>query len=181
MTEEPSSDVRVGLTQVYTGDGKGKTTAALGLALRATGHGLTTYIGQFLKGRSYGELEGAKRLAPEVTLEQYGLTGWLRAGHITPEQRDAAREGLAKGRRALHSGKYDIVVLDEVNVALHFGVLTEEEILELIESKPSQVELVLTGRRAPQAIIDRADLVTEMTEVRHPYDRGIPARSGIEY
>ena len=181
MTKEPSPEVGVGLIQVYTGDGKGKTTAALGLALRATGHGLRSYIGQFLKGRSYGELESVGRLSPEVTLEQYGLSGWIHVDQVTPEQREAAQEGLARARRALLSGKYDIVVLDEVNMALHFGVLSEEEVLDLIDDKPPEVELVLTGRRAPQAIIDRADLVTEMKEVRHPYHRGVPARRGIEY
>ena len=181
MTKEPPPKARVGLIQVYTGDGKGKTTAALGLALRAAGHGLCTYIGQFLKGRPYGEQEALKRLAPEVTLEQYGLNSWVHVDRVTPEQREAAREGLVRARHALLSGEYDIVVLDEVNVALHFGVLTEEEVLKFIDDKPSRVELVLTGRRAPQAIIERADLVTKMKEVRHPYHRGIPARLGIEF
>jgi cob(I)alamin adenosyltransferase len=172
---------RIGLTQVYTGDGKGKTTAALGLALRAAGNGMRTYIGQFLKGQRYGEMESIQRLVPYVTLEQYGLNEWVHAEGVTPEQRTAAQEGLAKIRRALTSGEYDIVVADEINIALYFGVLTEEEVIELIVAKPPQVELVLTGRRAPNAIIERADLVTEMREVRHPYQLGIPARAGIEF
>lgn len=180
MTKETTAN-QPGLIQVYTGDGKGKTTAALGLALRAAGHGMRTYIGQFLKGRDYGELESIKQLAPRVTLEQYGLDAWVHVGSVTPEQRQAAQAGLAKARQALVSGDYDIVILDEVNVALYFGVLTEAEVLDLVDSKPAHVELILTGRRAPQAILERADLVTEMREVRHPYQRGVPARRGIEF
>jgi cob(I)alamin adenosyltransferase len=181
VTTQLAPKLSIGLVQVYTGDGKGKTTAALGLALRAAGHGLRTYIGQFLKGRDYGELESIKRLAPQVRLEQYGLNAWVHVDQVTPEQRQAAQAGLEKASQALMGGEYDIVVLDEVNVALYFGLLSEAEVLALIDSKPPQVELVLTGRRAPQAILERADLVTEMHELRHPYQRGIEARAGIEY
>ncbi|MBN1178015.1 MAG: cob(I)yrinic acid a,c-diamide adenosyltransferase [Anaerolineae bacterium] len=176
-----TSERLTGLVQVYTGDGKGKTTAALGLALRAAGHGMRTYVGQFLKGRDYGELESVQHLAPLITIEQYGLNDWVHVDNVTPEQRQAAQAGLAKGRQALLGGEYDIVVLDEANVALYFGVLTEAEVLALIDEKPSHVELILTGRRAPQSIIERADLVTEMREVQHPYRRGVPARRGIEF
>jgi cob(I)alamin adenosyltransferase len=172
---------RLGLIQVYMGNGKGKTTAALGLTLRACGHELHTYIGQFLKGRSYGELRSVKRLAPFVTIEQYGLDERIHAGEVTLKHQAAAHEGLAKARRALVSTRYDVVVLDEINVALNYGLLTEEEVLELMDSKPPQVELVMTGRAVPQSIIDRADLVTEMREVRHPYSRGIRGRVGIEF
>lgn len=172
---------KIGLIQVYTGDGKGKTTAALGLALRAAGSEMRTYIGQFLKGRRYGEMESVKRLTPYVTLEQYGLNDWVHVEGTTPEQRAAAQEGLERLRQALTGGEYDIVIADEINVAVFFGLLTEEEVLSLIEAKPPQVELVLTGRRATEAIIERADLVTEMREVRHPYQHGIVARRGIEF
>lgn len=172
---------RLGLIQVYTGSGKGKTTAALGLALRAAGHQMRTYIGQFLKGTRYGELESVKLLAPYVTLEQYGLEGWVRPGSVTPEQRAAAEDGLARAREALLSGEYDLVILDEVNVAIDFGLVNLEGVLALLAVKPPPVELVLTGRQAPQAILDLADLVTEMQELRHPYHRGIPARAGIEF
>jgi cob(I)alamin adenosyltransferase len=171
----------MGLIQVYTGDGKGKTTAALGLALRAAGNGMRTYIGQFLKGQRYGEMESIQRLAPDVTLEQYGLDEWVHVDRATSEQRAAAQQGLERVRQALTSGEYDIVVADEINIALYFGVLTEEQVLQLIDARPLQVELVLTGRRAPDAIIQRADLVTEMREVRHPYQRGIVGRAGIEF
>ena len=169
-----------GYIQVYTGDGKGKTTAALGLALRAAGHGMRTYIGQFLKGRPYGELE-ALRGHPLITIEQYGDPNcWVRRDHAPPEQVARARQGLERAREAMLSGQYDIVVLDEVNVALWFGLLTVEEVLAFLDQRPDGVEVVLTGRRAPQELIDRADLVTEMREVKHYYQAGVPARAGIE-
>ena len=180
VTEKPS-DARLGLIQIYTGNGKGKTTAALGLALRACGHGLRTYIGQFLKGRAYGELRGVERLAPLVAVEQYGLDEWILPGEIGPEQEAAAHEGLARARRALVSIRYDIVVLDEINVALSLGLLPEEAVLELMDGKPPQVELVMTGRGSPRFIIDRTDLVTEMRKVRHPFTRGIGGRPDIEF
>lgn len=181
MTGNAIDTERVGLVQVYTGDGKGKTTAALGLALRAAGSGMRTYIGQFLKGQDYGELESVKHLAPLVTIEQYGLNGWVHVDRITPEQRKAAQQGLAAIREALVSGQYDIVVADELNIAVAFGLVTEQDVLDLIDLKPADVELVITGRRAPDAIMARADLVTEMREVKHPYQQGIQARQGIEF
>lgn len=177
--QEPNG--RIGLIQVYTGSGKGKTTASLGLALRAAGVGMRTYIGQFLKAEHSGEVEGVKLLAPYVTLEQFGLEGWVFKERISPEQRAAARAGLSKATAAMKSGEYDIVVLDEIIVAVYLGVLTESEVLALMASKPANVELVMTGREASQMVIDRADLVTEMREVRHPFSRGVPAREGIEY
>lgn len=171
----------LGLVHIYTGDGKGKTTAALGLALRAAGYGMRTYIGQFMKGHSYGELAGARLLAPYLTIEQYGRPSFVHLHQATPEDIRLAHEGLEKARAAMRSGDYAIVVLDEVCVALHFGLLSVEEVLAFLEEKPKGVELVLTGRRAPEELIARADLVTEMREVKHPYYRGIPARRGIEY
>jgi cob(I)alamin adenosyltransferase len=171
---------RIGLTQVYTGDGKGKTTVALGLALRAAGNGMRTYIGQFLKGWRYGEMESIRRLAPYVTLEQYGLNEWVHVDSATPDQRAAAQKGLSQIRQALTSGECDIAIADEINIALCFGLLIQEQVIQLIDARPPHVELVLTGRRAPDAIIERADLVTEMREVRHPYQQGISARPGIE-
>lgn len=170
-----------GLIQVYTGDGKGKTTAALGLALRAAGHGLRTYIGQFMKGQDYGELEGARLLSPYLTIEQYGRPTFVHVRQATPEDVRLAQEGLDRARAAMLSGHYDIVVLDEICVALHFELLTLPEVLLFLEQKPEHVELVLTGRRAPPELVERADLVTEMREVKHPYNEGVPARKGIEY
>ncbi len=170
-----------GYIQVYTGNGKGKTTAALGLAFRAAGRGFKTYIAQFLKAQPTGEIEAAKRLAPLVTIEQFGREGFITVKD-GPDDEDVerARTGLARAREAMLSGDYRIVVLDEVNTAVHFKILTEAEVLALIDERPSAVELVLTGRYAPASFIQRADLVTEMEAVKHYFDRGVKAREGIE-
>jgi cob(I)alamin adenosyltransferase len=168
-----------GYVQVYTGDGKGKTTAALGVALRAAGHGLKTYIAQFMKGQRYGELE-ALRGIPLVTIEQFGGTTYLRRKDVTPEDAARAERGLASAMEAMLSGLYDIVVLDELNVAMWFGLLPTHAVLAFLDRRPPQVELILTGRRAAVEIVERADLVTEMQQVKHYYERGIPARDGIE-
>jgi len=170
-----------GYIQVYTGNGKGKTTAALGLALRALGYGYRTYIGQFLKGQHYGELEAVKHLSPYIVIEQFGRKGFI---HVTenPDEEDIkrAREGLEKCRKAMLSNKYKIIILDEINVAIYFNLLTEKEVLDFINQKPEEVELVLTGRYAPESIIERADLVTEMKEIKHYYQQGVKARKGFE-
>ena len=168
-----------GYVQVYTGDGKGKTTAALGLALRASGHGMRTYIGQFMKGQHYGELD-ALRERPHITIEQYGDVRCIRREEVTPEHVAQARRGLGRAREAMLSGEYDIIVLDEVNVTVWFGLLDVEQVLVFLDEKPERVEVVLTGRRAPQELIERADLVTEMREVKHYYEQGVLARDGIE-
>ncbi len=168
-----------GYVQLYTGDGKGKTTAALGLALRASGRGLHTYIGQFMKGQRYGEIE-ALRDHPTITLEQYGNPRCIRREEVTADHVAEAQEGLERAREAMLSGEYDLIVLDEVNVSIWFGLLETEDVLALLDEKPEHVEVVLTGRRAPQALIDRADLVTEMREVKHYYRQGVIARIGIE-
>jgi cob(I)alamin adenosyltransferase len=176
-----------GRIHVYTGEGKGKTTAALGLALRAAGHGWHTYVGQFMKGQTYGELEGARMLGcdaagrPWLTIVQFGHPSFVRAGAVSPEDVRLAREGLARAAKAMCSGAYQIVVLDEINVALHFDLLTTADVLDLIGRKPDPVELILTGRRVPEAIIARADYVTDMREIRHPYNAGLQAREGIEF
>jgi cob(I)alamin adenosyltransferase len=170
-----------GYIQVYTGNGKGKTTAALGLALRAAGHGMKTYIGQFLKGQRYGELAAVRRLAPLITVEQFGRRGFI---HVTenPEDEDIerAQQGLEKCRRAMLSGRFRIIILDEICVALHFRLLNENSILDFIAQKPGDVELVLTGRYAPPSLLRRADLVTEMKEKKHYFTKGVRARAGIE-
>ncbi|MBM3295096.1 MAG: cob(I)yrinic acid a,c-diamide adenosyltransferase [Candidatus Aminicenantes bacterium] len=169
------------MIQVYTGNGKGKTTAALGLAVRAAGHGMRTYIGQFLKGQKYGELAGVKRLAPWVTIEQFGRKGFV---HVTEEIEDEdvrrARRALGRCRKAMLSGRYDIVVFDEVNVALHFKLIAEAEVLAVLDERPEGVEVVLTGRYAPASVVRRADLVTEMKERKHYFAKGVRARKGIE-
>ena len=170
-----------GYVQVYTGDGKGKTTAALGLAFRAAGHGFRTYIAQFLKGQPSGETEAAQKLAPLIRVERFGREGFIdvKAG---PDDEDIARarEGLARALEAMLSGEFRIVVLDEVDTAVHFGVLTEREVLDFLDRRPRDVEVVLTGRYAPDSFVARADLVTEMREVKHYFAGGVQAREGIE-
>lgn len=170
---------RHGYIQIYTGDGKGKTTAALGLALRASGHGLKTYIGQFMKGQHYGELT-ALQAFPLIEIEQYGDVGCFRKHEVTPQHIAMAHEGLKRAARAILSDQYDVVILDEINVAIWFELITTEEVLELIKRRPDHLELILTGRRAPQALLDQADLVTEMREIKHYYTQGVEARKGIE-
>jgi cob(I)alamin adenosyltransferase len=165
--------------QVYTGDGKGKTTAALGLALRAAGAGLRVFIAQFVKGIAYSELASLARFADLVTVRQFGLRCFIQ-GAPTPEDVAAAREGLRETREAVASGRWDVVILDEANIATHFGLFTVEELLEVVDLAAGRVEIVVTGRRADPRLIERADLVTEMREVKHYFADGVPARRGIE-
>lgn len=170
-----------GFVHVYTGNGKGKTTAALGLAFRAMGNSSKTYIGQFMKGQSYSELEAAKMVQPYITFEQYGRDTFI---HIKspPKEEDVADAeiGLTKAKKAMLSGKYDIIVLDEIITANYFHLVTIKDMLDLIAQKPIGVELIFTGRYAPAKLIDAADLVTEMKEVKHYFKQGISARDGIE-
>jgi cob(I)alamin adenosyltransferase len=170
-----------GRIQVYTGNGKGKTTAALGLALRAAGHGMRTFIAQFLKGQPSGEIEALKRLEPLIRVEQFGRKGFILVGD-GPDEADLerARQGLRRVREVLDSGEFRVVVLDEVNTAVHLKLLTESEVLDVMARKPEGVELILTGRYAPEAFLERADLVTEMKSLKHYYDAGVRAREGIE-
>jgi len=170
-----------GQIQIYTGDGKGKTTAALGLAFRAAGRGYRTFFGQFMKARPSGERAAAKKLGGLITFELFGRPGLIRLkGRPNPEDVRLAKHGLNLCRKAMLSGRYDLVVLDEVNVALHFSLLDIADVLALIDQKPPSVELILTGRRAPAALVKRAGLVTEMKPVKHYFDIGVPARRGIE-
>ncbi len=181
MTVKRENSIGKGYVQVYTGNGKGKTTAALGLAFRAMGCGLKTYIGQFMKGQRYGELEAVKMVAEYITIEQYGKDTFTKIKD-SPEAEDVqiARTGLARAREAMLSHKYDIIVLDEITTAHYFRLITFEEIMEMIADKPDGVELVLTGRYAPKKLIAVADLVTEMVEVKHYFQNGTITRDGIE-
>jgi cob(I)alamin adenosyltransferase len=170
-----------GLIEVYTGGGKGKTTAALGLALRAAGQGLQVYIVQFMKGwPDYGELTALKR-QPNITLVQFGRPDFVDRDNPDPQDVRMAQEALEHSFDIVSSGRYDVVILDEINVALDFGLVSLERVLALLDAKPPYVELVLTGRAAHPEIIERADLVTEMLSTKHPYDKGIDCRKGIEY
>lgn len=182
MAKEQRRRIEKGYVQVYTGNCKGKTTAALGLAFRAMGAGLKTYIGQFMKGQQYGELEAARMVSPYITIEQYGRKDLV---HVkNPPREDDLRmaaDGLARAREAMMSGEYDIVVFDEILTAHDFNLVSLESILDLVRTRPDNVEVVFTGRYAPQEVIDACDLVTEMAEVKHYYTKGVNARRGIEY
>ncbi len=170
-----------GLVQVYTGNGKGKTTAALGLALRAAGHGKKTVVIQFMKGEIYyGELGAAKMLAPYLEIIQMGRPDFVNKSDPDPKDVRLAREALDLAKEIVAGRRYDIVVLDEINVALDFGLVDLADVIALIDARPPETELILTGRYAKKEIIDRADLVTEMREVKHPYNAGVEARPGIE-
>ncbi|RLI18815.1 cob(I)yrinic acid a,c-diamide adenosyltransferase [Candidatus Bathyarchaeota archaeon] len=170
-----------GLVQVYTGNGKGKTTAAFGLALRAIGRGLKVYVIQFIKGGfDYGELYIADKL-PNLKLKAFGRGKFVTEKPAEKEDVKLAEEALALAEKVIKSGEYDIVILDEVNVALDLKLIKTEKVVELMKSKPRHVELVLTGRYAPAEIVEIADLVTEMKEIKHPFSKGQQARKGIEY
>lgn len=170
-----------GLVQVYTGNGKGKTSAAFGLALRAIGRGLKVYIIQFIKGGfDYGELYMLDKL-PNLTLKAFGRGRFVTAKPPEKEDIKLAEEALQLSEKVVTSGEYDVVILDEVSVALNLKLISLDDVLELIKTKPKHVELVLTGRSAPNEIIEVADLVTEMREIKHPFSKGFPARKGIEH
>jgi cob(I)alamin adenosyltransferase len=170
-----------GLVQVYTGNGKGKTTAAFGLALRAIGRGLKVYVIQFIKGGfDYGELYVVDKL-PNLTLKAFGRGKFVTEKPAGKEDVELAEEALALAEEVVKSGEYDIVILDEINVALNLKLIEIGKVLELVKNKPKHVELILTGRYAPNEIIEAADLVTEMKEVKHPFNKGFQARKGIEY
>lgn len=171
--------LKQGYLQVYTGDGKGKTTAALGAALRASGRGLRVFFGQFMKGQFYGEHRALLSL-PSVVLKTFGGPLCIRREDVTGEDRERARDGLNQCRQAMLSGDFDLVVLDEVNVALWFRLIGEGELKEFLDLRPPRVELILTGRWAPRWLVERADLTTEMRLLKHYYDSGVEARDGIE-
>ncbi len=168
-----------GYIQVYTGNGKGKTTAALGLSLRAAGAGLRVFIAQFNKKGDYSEIKALKRFADLITVEQYGL-GRFTDGKPLPEDIVAARKGLKRVKSILSEGEYQVVILEEANVATKFGLFSVQDLLGVMLAKPDNVELVITGRGAAARIIENADLVTEMRAVKHYYQKGIVARVGIE-
>ncbi len=174
-------ELKKGYIHIYTGNGKGKTTAALGLALRAAGNGLKTFGIRFMQNYPYSELRSVQCLNRWITLRQCGDDAFVLQKH-PPDVRDleAAQEGLKVAREAMLSGEYSLVILDEVCVAIYFKLLKTEELLSFMSQKPEKVELVLTGRYCPQELIEKADLVTEMREIKHYYQKGIIARKGIE-
>ncbi|AEB08363.1 cob(I)alamin adenosyltransferase [Desulfobacca acetoxidans DSM 11109] len=169
-----------GLVQIYTGEGKGKTTAALGLALRALGRGLKVFMLQFLKGDDTGELFSTQQFGDKFVIRQTGLGGFIRKGKAGPEDAQRAKEAMNLAKDILRRGDYDLVILDEINVALYFELVSVPEVLKLLQARAPHVEVVLTGRYAPQEIIEAADLVTEMKNIKHYYHAGVKARKGIE-
>ena len=171
--------MKKGYVQVYTGNGKGKTTAALGLAVRAAGAGLKVYIAQFLKRGDYSEIKALERFSDLIVVEQFGMGKFVK-GEPSPEDREAARQGFEKVKRMVSSGQYDVVIIEEGNMAVFFKLVLPEELLRLMDGKPDNVELVITGRSAHPKIIEKADLVTEMKEIKHYYEKGVQARVGIE-
>jgi len=171
--------MRKGYVQVYTGNGKGKTTAALGLAFRAAGAGFKVFIAQFIKKGRYSEHKALERFADLITVRQFGH-GFILKDRPTEVDIAAARAGLGEIKEAIRSGLYDVVIVDEVNVALHYHLIDVKDVLGWIHERPTAVELVLTGRNADERVIAEADLVTEMKEIKHYYQKGVKARVGIE-
>jgi len=169
------------MIQVYTGDGKGKTTAALGQALRAIGHGMKVFMIQFMKGRTYGELMACERCLPDLTIVMSGRDEFVKRG--SPEEVDLrmAREGLELAKKVVREGRHQMLILDEINVALDYGLLPLDEVLEFLRSCPRELEVICTGRYAPAELVELADMVSEVREVKHHYRQGVQMRRGIEY
>ena len=168
-----------GKVHVYTGDGKGKTTAALGLSIRAAGAGLRVFIAQFIKSDEYSEIKALKRFSDLITIEQFGLGGFI-GGNPSLGDIEAAQKGIARVREIISSETYDVVVLDEANIAVNYKLISEQDLLDIIDAKPKNIELVITGRNASSKVMDKADLVTQMKAVKHYFQNGVEARVGIE-
>ena len=176
----PRRQLSQGYVQVYTGEGKGKTTAATGLAVRAVGAGKRVFIGQFIKAHDSHEMALLRERCPEVTIEQFGEGRFIR-GNPSADDIEGARLGMSRLTEVLTSGDYDVVIADEANGALGAGIITVEVLLALLDARPESVELVITGRNAHPDLVARADLVTEMQKIKHCFDAGVVAREGIEY
>jgi len=168
-----------GYIQIYTGDGKGKTTAALGLAIRTVGAGGKVFIGQFLKSGNYSEIKSLKKFADQIEIEHYGLGQFVK-GHPSKEDIEAGMDGYKRVTQVIEKGEHDLVILDEGNIAVKYNIFSEQDMLDLFEKKPDHVELVVTGRGATQAIMEKADLVAEMKNIKHYFQKGVKARVGIE-
>lgn len=169
-----------GYIQIYTGNGKGKTTAAFGLALRASGYGKKIFIGQFIKGMKYGELESVKKFSDTITLKQFGRDCFI-YNDPEPEDIQIARDGWNLVNKILSENKMDILILDEIGIAIHYKLISTNEVADFMKRKPANMELILTGRNIPEELFELADLVTEMKEMKHYYKADVPAREGIEF
>ncbi|MCX5836459.1 MAG: cob(I)yrinic acid a,c-diamide adenosyltransferase [Deltaproteobacteria bacterium] len=181
LVKETLSKYDMGLIFVYTGNGKGKTTAAMGQALRAIGHGLKVLMIQFMKGKKYGEVIAAEKYLPDLTIYQCGLDSFVMRKNPAPVDIDLAQQGLNMARKATSSGEYHMVILDEINVAMDFGLISTDDVVDMIKSKAPAVDLILTGRYAPPEIVALADTVSEVHEMKHHYSKGIKERAGIEF
>jgi cob(I)alamin adenosyltransferase len=168
-----------GKIHVYTGDGKGKTTAALGLSIRAAGAGLRVFIAQFIKADEYSEIKALKRFSDFITVEQFGMGGFI-GGNPSSGDIEAAQKGVARVKEIISSETYDVVVLDEANIAVNYKLISEQDLLDIINAKSRNTELVITGRNATSKIMDKADLVTQMKALKHYFQNGVEARVGIE-
>lgn len=175
------SGAKRGLVIVITGNGKGKTTSAFGQALRATGQGYRVCIVQFMKGRAYGEVLAVQKYLPTIQLLQFGLDSFVMRDNPAPVDVEMARQGLEKAKEVINSGDFDMVILDEINVALDFNLIPEAEILEMVKNKPLELDLIMTGRYASEALRELADTVSEVCEIKHHYAAGVKNRAGIEY
>lgn len=181
VMESTATTAKRGLVMVITGNGKGKTTSAFGQALRAIGQGYKVCMIQFMKGRKYGEVIAGEKYLPDLTFYQFGLDSFVMRDNPAGIDVQLARQGFEKAKEVVSSGEYDMVILDEINVAVDFGLIPEEEVLQLIKNKPPNVDLLLTGRYASEKLREIADLVSEVTEIKHHYQAGIKDRAGIEY
>jgi cob(I)alamin adenosyltransferase len=179
--KKPTIKTAKGLVIVITGRGKGKTTAAFGQALRAIGQGYKVFVLQFMKGRKYGEFIAAEKYLSHLTIRMSGLDSFVMRDNPAAIDIELAQKGLDAAQKAINSGKYDMVILDEINVALDFKLVALPKVIELIKNKPAGLDLILTGRYAPPEIIELADTVSEIKEIKHHYAAGIKDRAGIEY
>jgi cob(I)alamin adenosyltransferase len=170
-----------GLVMVVTGNGKGKTTSAFGQSLRAIGQGYRVCMIQFMKGRKYGEVLAAEKYLPNFTYYQFGLDSFVMRDNTAPIDIELAKQGLEKTKEIIHSGEFDLVILDEINVAVYFNLIPKDEVLQMVRSKPSDLDVMLTGRYAFDELKEYADMVSEVTEIKHHYAAGIKDRAGIEY
>ena len=181
LVETDDSKPLKGLVQIFTGDGKGKTSAALGTVVRALGKRLRVCIVVFMKGDyPYSEWAFLSQV-PGIEIARYGFNTFTNPDDVKPEEKEQAEKALAHAREAMLGGKYDIIVMDEVNVASGWGLIRVDDVLALLDDRPSNVELILTGRDADARLIERADMVSEIKKIKHPYDKGILARKGIDY
>jgi cob(I)alamin adenosyltransferase len=169
-----------GYIHVYTGDGKGKTTAAAGLALRAVRAGLRVFIAQFVKGSKSGEMDMLKKLSGKITIRQYGVRSFIK-GQPAKTDRSLAHKGMTEVAAVVAAGRHDVVILDEMCVAMNLGLCELNQVLAMLNTRPAHVEIILTGRNAPRALINAADLITEMREIKHYFNKAVPARRGIEF